>query len=248
MLRNRLRLLGGVAVAAVAIVASAGAAAAHIGVNPDTAVQGGDATFAFQVPNEQGNASTTKLQVQLPPGQPLGSVLVKPHPGWTSTVTKTKLATPIKTGDGEVTEAASLITWTATSAANAIKPGQFDEFVVSAGPMPKVPTMQFKTLQTYSDGTVASWIEPEKADGSEPEHPIPTLTLTPAAAEGAAAPAAGSASAAKAASTDLSESSAASQSSVNLALGLSVMALVVALVAAALVMRRRVTAGGQSGS
>src|SRR6185436_16365190 len=104
MSRNRLRLLGGAAVAAVAIIASAGAASAHVEVNPGTAVQGGEATFGFQVPNEQESASTTKVQVSLPADQPLGSVLLMPHPGWTSTVTKAKLATPIKTDDGEVTE------------------------------------------------------------------------------------------------------------------------------------------------
>ena len=240
MLRNRLRLLGGAAVAAVAFVASAGAASAHVEVNPGTAVQGGEATFGFQVPNEMDNASTTKVQVQLPAAQPLASVSVKSHPGWTATVTKAKLAAPVKTDDGEVTEAISTITWTATSAASAIKPGEFDEFLVSAGPMPKAPSMQFKTLQTYSDGTVISWIEPEKADGSEPEHPIPTLTLTPAAAETPAnASGAGSTPAAKAASAQTRDSSAASQSSVNRALGLGVVALVVGLVAAALALRRR---------
>jgi periplasmic copper chaperone A len=250
MSRTRLRLLGGAALAAVAIVASAGAASAHVEVIPDTATQGGEATLAFQVPNEEDAASTTKVQVQLPADQPLGSVALKPHPGWTATVTKAKLATPIKTDDGEVTEAISTITWTATSPADAIKPGEFDQFVISAGPLPKADSMQFKTLQTYSDNTVVRWIEPEKADGSEPEHPTPTLELTPAVAEGAstatATPATGSVSAAGS-STKASDSSAASQSSVNIALGLAIAALVVALIAAGLALRRRLAAGS-SGS
>ena len=246
MSRNRLRLLGGAAVAAVAIIASAGAASAHVEVSPGTAVQGGEATFGFQVPNEQESASTTKVQVSLPADQPLGSVLLMPHPGWTSTVTKAKLATPIKTDDGEVTEAISTITWTANSSATAIKPGQFDEFVISAGPLPKADSMQFKTLQTYSDGTVVRWIDPENADGSEPEHPTPTLELTPAVAEGASATPSptGSAVAAKSTSTTASGSSAASPASANTALGLSVAALIVALVAAGLALRRRSPAGG----
>jgi uncharacterized protein YcnI len=247
MSRNRLRLLGGAALAAVAILATAGSAFAHVEVNPDTATQGGEATFGFQVPNEQESASTTKVQVQLPADQPLGSVAVKPHPGWTFTVTKAKLATPIKTDDGEVTEAISSITWTATSPASAIKPGEFDQFDVSAGPLPKADSMEFKTLQTYSDGTVVRWIEPENADGSEPEHPVPTLNLTPAVAEGASASAAptGSAIAAKS-STTASGSSAASQSSVNTAMRLSLAALIVGLIAAALgalALRRRSPAG-----
>jgi uncharacterized protein YcnI len=245
MSRNRLRLLGGAAVAAVAIIASAGSASAHVTVNPDTATQGGFTKLTFRVPTEKEDASTTKVQVSLPADQPLGFVSVKPHPGWTFTVTKAKLANPMKTDDGEVTEAVSTITWTVASPASAIKPGQFDEFDVSAGPLPKAASMEFKALQSYSDGEVVRWIEPKKADGSEPEHPAPTLKLTPAvAAEGAnASPApTGSAIAAKSSSTTAGDSSAASQSSVNTALGLSVAALIVGLIAAALgalALRRR---------
>jgi periplasmic copper chaperone A len=252
MSRNRLRLLGGAAVAAVAIVASAGAASAHVEVIPDTATQGGEATFALQVPNEEEALNTIKVEVQLPPDQPLGSVALKPHPGWTATVTKAKLATPIKTDDGEVTEAVQTITWTAASTAAAIKPGEFDEFVISAGPLPKADSMQFKTLQTYSDNSVVRWIEPEKPGGAEPEHPAPTLELTPAVAEGAstATPTAtaGSVAAAGSSSTKASDSSAASQSSVNLAIGLAVAALIVGLVAGGLALRRRNPAASQSGS
>ena len=63
MSRNRLRMLGGAAVAAVAIIASAGAASAHVTVNPDTATQGGFTKLTFRVPTEKDNASTTKVQV-----------------------------------------------------------------------------------------------------------------------------------------------------------------------------------------
>jgi hypothetical protein len=114
-------------------------------------------------------------------------------------------------------------------------------FEISAGPLPKADSMQFKTLQTYSDGTVVRWIDPENADGSEPEHPTPTLKLTPAVAEGAStsAPTTGSAVAAQSSSTKASDSSAASQSSVNVAIGLSALALLVGLVAAGLALRRR---------
>lgn len=189
------------------------------------------------MPNEKHNASTTKVQVLLPATQPLGSVLVQPHPGWTFKVTTAKLATPVKTDDGQVSEAVSTITWTAVSPATAIKPGQFEEFVVAVGPLPKADSMQFKTLQTYSNGDVVRWIE----DGTAPEHPVPTLKLTPAVAEdaSASAPTTGSASASKSPSTKVSDSSAASQSSVNIALGLAGTALIVGLIAGGLALRRR---------
>jgi uncharacterized protein YcnI len=252
MSRNRLRLLGGAAVAAVAIVTSAGAASAHVEVIPDSATQGGEATLAFQVPNEEEALTTIKVEVQLPTEQPLTSVALKPHPGWTATLTKVKLPAPIKNDDGdEVTEAVRTITWTATTGA-AIKPGEFDQFVISAGPLPKADSIEFKTLQTYSDNSVVRWIEPEKPGGAEPEHPAPTLELTPAVAEGAstATPTAtaGSVAAAGSSSTKADDSTAASQSSVNLAIGLAVAALIVGLVAGGLALRRRSPAAGPSGS
>ena len=35
-------------------------------------------------------------------------------------------------------------------------------------------------MQTYDDGEVVAWDQPMNPDGSEPERPAPTLTLTPA--------------------------------------------------------------------
>lgn len=156
----------------------AGAAVAHVSVSSPAAVQGGYASVTFKVPNESDSASTTGLKVQLPPSQPLASVSVLPVNGWTHTMTKAKLATPISSGDASVTEAVSVIEWKADSGRTAIKPGEFNQFTISVGPLPKAPTMTFKAIQTYSDGEVVSWIE-EAAAGStaDPEHPAPVLKL-----------------------------------------------------------------------
>ncbi len=117
---------------------------------------------------------------------------VKPVPGWSAVAVKTKLATPIKAHDTQITEAVTKITWTAQPGA-AIKPGQFQEFDVALGPLPDSGQMVFKALQTYSDGNVVRWIEEPTTDGSEPEHPAPVLKLAaataPAATTAAAAPA-----------------------------------------------------------
>jgi periplasmic copper chaperone A len=179
-----------VAAAAGAIVlALAGPASAHVTVNPNTATQGGYTKITFRVPNETDDTNTTKLEVNLPTDTPVASVSLKPMAGWAEATETTKLATPIKTDDGEVTQAVSKITWTASGDA-AIKPGQFQEFDVSLGPLPSTGQMIFKALQTYSDGTVVRWIDEPATDGTEPEHPAPVLTLTAAGATGAAAPAA----------------------------------------------------------
>jgi len=166
---------------AVATLGFAGPASAHVTVSSASAVQGGYTKVTFRVPNEKDNASTTKVEVVLPEGQPIASVSVKPVVGWTANPEKSKLATPIKTDDGEITEAITKITWTA-DANSAIKPGQFQEFDVSLGPLPKVDQLVFKALQTYSDGEIVRWIE-EPSSGVEAEHPAPVLKLAKSAAD-----------------------------------------------------------------
>jgi uncharacterized protein YcnI len=171
-----------VAVAAAGLtLALAAPAAAHVTVNPDTATPGGYAKVTFRVPNESDSADTTKVEVNLPADAPVASVSVRPVPGWTAVAVKSKLATPIEAHGTQITEAVSKITWTAQSGA-AVKPGQFQEFDVSMGPLPQAPQMIFKALQTYSDGNVVRWIDEPTTDGTEPESPAPVLKLAAAPA------------------------------------------------------------------
>jgi periplasmic copper chaperone A len=184
-------VLAGV-VAAVGV--GAGPASAHVTVNPREATQGGYAKLAFRVPNERDNASTVKVEVNVPAQTAIASISVRPTPGWTATVERSKLSTPLKVHGEDVTEAVSKITWTA-AAGSEVKPGQFQEFEVSAGPLPEVDQIVFKALQTYSNNEIVRWIEePPAGGGEEPEHPAPVLKLAKAPAEGAA-PAAGAANA-----------------------------------------------------
>jgi periplasmic copper chaperone A len=61
-----------------------------------------------------------------------------------------------------------------------VKPGQFREFDVSLGPLPKTDRIVFKALQTYSDGDIVRWIDVPQDGQAEPEHPAPVLKLPPA--------------------------------------------------------------------
>lgn len=226
MRRTRRGLKVALALAAiwVAGLAAAGSASAHVSVSSPGAVQGGYASVTFKVPTESATASTTALKVQLPADQPLASVSVLPVPGWSYQVTKAKLAKPISSGDGEITEAASVIEWKATSPATAIKPGEFNQFTISAGPLPKAAAMTFKAIQTYSDGSTVSWIE-QAAEGNaaEPEHPAPVLKL---AASGAPAPSSTAPSASSPAASSSSDDD--GNGSAVTALVLSIVALLVA--------------------
>lgn len=220
----RLRLPVVVAGTAVGLLALAAPASAHVTVNSPGATQGGYAVITFRVPTESDTASTSGLKVQLPTETPFASVSVQPHPGWSFTTKTTKLASPIKTDDGdEISQAVSEIDWTADSAATAIKPGEFDQFNISAGPLPKANTITFKAIQVYSDGSVVNWTDvPAPGSTVEPDHPAPTLQL--AAADSAASDGV-SATAAPDASAKSSSSNAGPWTLAGVALGLAVIAL-----------------------
>lgn len=155
-------------------------AEAHVTLNPREAPKGGRARFDIRVPNERPDASTVKVEVQMPEEHVVPSVRVLPVAGWTYTIAKRTLATPIKpTGeeDGEITQAVASITWQG----GAIKPDEFMEFPISMGPLPAdADELRFKSIQTYSSGEVVRWIEVPEAGKPEPGHPAPVVKLVAA--------------------------------------------------------------------
>jgi uncharacterized protein YcnI len=179
------RLAVVVAVATLAVFGLGSPAAAHVTVNPRTATQGGYAKLTFRVPNEKATASTVKLEIQMPADAPVASVSIRPVPGWSVEVQRRTLDAPVTAHGAQITEVVDIITWTASPGAE-IGPGQFQEFDISAGPLPEVDQMVFKALQHYSDGDVVRWID-EPQEGAELDHPAPVLSLTPAEGDGGAA-------------------------------------------------------------
>jgi periplasmic copper chaperone A len=172
-----LLVLGG---AGLGVLALAGTAFAHVTITPGSAPQGSTAELTFKVPNEEQTAATTEIQVQVPTAHPIAQFLVKPVPGWTVTVQTITLAKPIVTDDGSFTTAVSEVTWKGGQ----ILPGQFQDFSVSADPLPSgIGQLVFKAVQTYSNGDVVRWIDLPQAGQPEPEHPAPILTLTTAGAD-----------------------------------------------------------------
>jgi len=167
-IRTTLRRAGLVAgLTSAAVLAAAGAAFAHVTVHPESYAKGAtDGVLTFRVPNEEDTASTTKVQVFLPTDHPVLGVLVTPQAGWTAKVTHTTLKTPVTTDDGTITDAVSEITWTGGT----IGSGQYEDFDVAFGQLPDdTDQLSFKTLQTYSDGTVVRWIEEPQKGGALPE-------------------------------------------------------------------------------
>lgn len=173
--------VGVAAATGAALLLGSGIASAHVSANVigEAAAQGGYTKITFRVPNEEEAAGTVKLEVSFPTDTPLSGARTKPMPGWKSTVTMTKLAKPVEVNNADVTEAVGKITWTADPGTR-IAPGQFQEFEVSAGPLPETDELVMPATQTYDNKKVVVWDTPTKEGEAEPEHPAPAIELSPA--------------------------------------------------------------------
>ncbi|KQR17579.1 YcnI family protein [Cellulomonas sp. Leaf334] len=176
--------LGATTLVAVALaVLPAAAASAHVRVVPEQTTAGGWTVLTFRVPNESETAATSQVSVDLPTDTPLLSVSTKPVPGWTATVETAPLPEPVDFYGTELTEAPSRVVWTAQPGAEVVD-GQFQEFEVSAGPLPDAGTrLVLPAHQTYTDGTVVDWVDVAEEGAEEPAHPAPELTTTEGADE-----------------------------------------------------------------
>lgn len=178
-----MRLLLRVAATAVTTAALtlgvAEVASAHVRVIPSSTAPGSYTVLTFNVPVESDTANTTAVTVNLPTTTPFTYVSVLPAAGWTAKVTTEKLANPVKDDDGNiVTKAPIKVEWTATN--GGLTPGQFGQFAIQAGPLPKSGTVYLPTQQKYSDGTTANWVQQAQGN-AEPEFPAPSFAVAAAA-------------------------------------------------------------------
>jgi periplasmic copper chaperone A len=163
--------------ALAAFVALAGIASAHVTVSSQDAAPGGYGKLTFRVPNESDTASTVGLRIQIPEEAAMASLRVQPLPGWTATTTTSDLAEPLEAHGQEITSYTSVVEFRSEDG-RGIRPGEFQEFALSGGPIPDAEALVFPTVQLYSDGSEVAWIEPSVAGQDEPERPAPVLTLT----------------------------------------------------------------------
>ncbi|MFD1049655.1 DUF1775 domain-containing protein, partial [Kibdelosporangium lantanae] len=125
-----------------------GIASAHVTANvTEPAKKGGYAKITFRVPNEDDTQGTIKLTLNFPANPPVTSARPKPVPGWTTSVTKIDLNPPVTVGKSTYKQAIGTITWTAQPGTR-INPGEFQEFDISAGPLPSadqlvIPATEF---------------------------------------------------------------------------------------------------------
>ena len=155
------------AVVAASMLA-ANPALAHVTVQPNEAVVGSFSRFVVRVPNEQEEASTTKVMVNLPP---LAFTSFEPKEGWQRQTETVEFDQPITAFDQEITEGIGTVTWSGGE----IKPHEFVEFGFSARMPDEETTLTFEAIQTYDNGDVVRWVG--AADSEEPAAQLSVLDI-----------------------------------------------------------------------
>jgi uncharacterized protein YcnI len=157
-----------------ALLAVPAAVQAHISLHPNTIPAGAFATLDVRVPGEQEGAYVKKVDTLFPSG--FTGVDYENVAGWTAKVIETKLATPIKEDGETIDTEVSQIVWTWTGPLGKVNNGQFINFPLSVS----IPgnaagkALEFRTVQTYSNGQVVHWIDPSLTA----EHPAPRINVT----------------------------------------------------------------------
>jgi uncharacterized protein YcnI len=139
--------------AAVIFAIAAAQAQAHAVVSPPVAQKGVLQVFTLSVPTEKENATTTKIEMHVPPGFAIDS-FAPPPPGWKRSVQQTG------SGDSAVVQT---VTWSGGRT-----PSEEDSVFMFNASAPKSQDYTFHVVQTYSDGSVVDWSGPESSDTPAP--------------------------------------------------------------------------------
>jgi uncharacterized protein YcnI len=142
-------------VAALAAITASGAFA-HARISPPVSLSNTLQLYSLAVPTEKENAKTTKIVLTVPAGFSIDSFV--PSPGWTRKLQQTG------SGDSAVVQK---VTWAVAS----VEPGGGtptgeDSLFQFLGEPAKSGTYTFQVEQTYSDGSIVTWSDPET--GADP--------------------------------------------------------------------------------
>jgi len=138
-----------VCVAAAALVAAA-SASAHARLSPPVSLSNTLQLYSLAIPTEKENATTTKIVLTVPKGFSIDSFV--PSPGWHRVLQQTG------SGDSAVIQK---VTWSGGNV-----PTEEDSLFQFLGEPAKTGTYTFQVEQTYSDGSIVNWSDPET--GADP--------------------------------------------------------------------------------
>ncbi len=148
------RCLGVFAAVLAASLVFASAASAHARVSPAVSLSGKLQLYSLAIPTEKEGLTTTKIVLTVPKNFSIDSFV--PAPGWTRQVEQHG------SGDSAIVQK---VTWTGGS----IPTGE-DSLFQFLGQPASNGTYTFDVEQTYSDGSIVDWSDPETG-----ANPAPTI-------------------------------------------------------------------------
>jgi Domain of unkown function (DUF1775) len=145
-----------------ALIIFAGAAFAHVEVSADPPVEGAtDAVVTFSAEAESPTSGVVSVRIVLPEGLTSNDVTLNKAPdGWKLT----------PAADGY------------TVAGPALPTGQAAVHSIIVTHLPDMPSLTFKAIVTYADGSADHWIDDKTAANPNPPHPAPVLQLAASSA------------------------------------------------------------------
>lgn len=150
------------ALLAASSLIAAGAANAHVSLQPATAVAESYQVLRFGVGHGCDGEPTTALRIEIPAG--VSVARPQPKPGWSLS---------IEPAPGRP-DKVSVVVWSGGLPAD-----QFDEFLILAKLPPGEGLLAFPVVQACGDRE-NRWVEITVPGAARPSHPAPALTLTPA--------------------------------------------------------------------
>jgi uncharacterized protein YcnI len=128
----------------------AGAASAHVTVQPSETAQGKYEVFTVKVPSESEEFATTKIEVKIP--EDVNVTRFEPKPGWAYEIQK------------DASDKITSVTW--TTEGEGLSPTEFAMFNMSGKVGDDATEIVWKAYQTYQGGSVVEWVG--AADAEKP--------------------------------------------------------------------------------
>jgi uncharacterized protein YcnI len=140
------------ALALIGALVVASTASAHARISPPVSLSKELQLYSLAVPTEKENASTTSIELTVPKGFSIDSFV--PAPGWQRKVQST--------GSGE-NAVVQKVTWTGGKV-----PTEEDSLFQFLAQPASSGTYTFQVVQTYSDGSIVNWSDPESGENPAP--------------------------------------------------------------------------------
>lgn len=121
--------------AVLGLLALAPAAQARVSIVPGAVPGGGTQAFAFRLANERTDTTTTRLELVFPEEPAITSAKVAGVKGWTAAIT------PRGDAVGSI-----------VLSGGSVGPRQFEQFLITLGPLPSDGRLVLDAVQAYGDG------------------------------------------------------------------------------------------------